>query len=1656
MTTRPYVFRLLPVAVILAAASPFWWTGPTPTLRAGDSPPPLPAERAGGTGPDLTSGDITTVAASYSDRTPFTVAAADLRPRIYQPSLTPTKPTAPSADAHNVELLGHIGGASLGVYVQGDYAYIGEGPRLTILDISDPSDPTLVGKTDPLPGVVQNVTVSGSYAYVADKGGGLRVVDVSDPANPSEVGVYVAPADVLGVYVVDSTAYVAAGGSGLRVVNVSDPADPVELGFRVVPGIASGVYVSGTLAHIAGGYFGLRVVDVSSPTNPVEIGFHNTPGYATDVHVSGGTAYVADGPDGGLRAVDVGNPISPVEVGFYDTSGDAYGVYVREGTAYVADGWGGLRVLDVSDPTNPSAVGAHGSAAFDVHISGNTAYLADYGGLHVVDVSNPANLTWVGNCDILGSALGTYIDGSTAYVAAADDGLRVVDVSNPLSPTEVGYEGTPGGDAYDVYVSSATAYVVNGDALWVIDVSDPADPVAVGVGHSPHFGTAVWIAGSIAYVAAGESGLRVVDVSNPAWPTEVAFYETSAMDVYVVDNTVYLAAEYNGLLILDVSNPISPTLVGSHDTPGHAQGVDVSGSIAYVADREGGLRVVGVSDPTNPTELGSYHTPEGPADVYISGDTAYVAAGPGGLRVVDVSNPANPVEVGFYDIPGESEGWRYGANGVQVSDNIAYVAGGDGGLFILYYTGGESTPPATVSISGPTTGGVNAPHTFVATVSPITTTMPITYIWQATGQSPVTHTNERSDSVAFTWHTTGTQAITVTAINISGTVASTHAITIYAPPAAAFSASPLSGAASLTVTFTDQSTGVIDAWSWDFGDGDTSIAQNPTHTYADPGKYTVSLTVNGPGGSDTVTETDYIHATLVALAVSKQADPDLVQAGEELTYTIRVTNTGDVNLHATVTDTLPVHVMLGEASGKTLILPSGAVGITWTPVVPATGGVWTQSVVVTVEVGYTGLLTNVVRVTTEEGAAGTYTKISSLGQPKAAFSASPLSGTVALTVTFTDRSIGDVTAWSWDFGDGGASVLKDPTHTYTAAGNYTVTLTVSGPVGDDTLVRTNYITVTPRPSTPLTGVSIDGPTWGVPNTTYTFTATVSPPDASEPIAYVWSPTPDTGQASPLAGYTWTTAGTKTISVTAENDGGSAADTHIIAIGGTPPPGDAYEEDDTCLQASTISTDGAIQNHTFHDQADEDWIAFQATTGITYVIHIRVPAASPADVIAELYGDCGAVIQPGQDPPFSPDIRIVTEFPTDDVYHLRLLNHAPGVYGPEVAYDVSVRALATTVNPGALVIVAGRLHSDDGRDLQENIQNVTNAVYRLFRAKGYPPERIYYLATDLSIDADGDSIPDVDALANKTNLEYAITQWTADKGLGPERAFTLYMMDHGGSGGTFYLDKPRGEWVTAQELDGWLDQLETDAPGVKTNVIVEACYSGGFISSSSLVRANLRHLLRAVSDYGRVIVASTDAVAPAYASPDGAWFSDAFLDGLAQDMSLAEAFDEGANTATQANPAQIAWLDGDGNGVPNEEADYQAAALRGFVFAGTFADDKWPPYVRQFEVRNLDQGQGQIWAEVRDDQGVTGVWAVVYPPSYRPSTSGDELVPSPLPVALFSQGNNQYGVLYPSFDEIGEYRIVIYAQDYEGLQARPKEILVWTGWPVYMPAILRNH
>ena len=78
-----------------------------------------------------------------------------------------------------------------------------------------------------------------------------------------------------------------------------------------------------------------------------------------------------------------------------------------------------------------------------------------------------------------------------------------------------------------------------------------------------------------------------------------------------------------------------------------------------------------------------------------------------------------------------------------------------------------------------------------------------------------------------------------------------------------FSANTTSGVAPLAVQFTDSSTNSPNAWSWDFGDGNTSTLQNASNIYGSPNQYTVTLTATNSYGSNTTTKTKYIEVTKV-------------------------------------------------------------------------------------------------------------------------------------------------------------------------------------------------------------------------------------------------------------------------------------------------------------------------------------------------------------------------------------------------------------------------------------------------------------------------------------------------------------------------------------------------------------------------------------------------------------------------------------------------------------------------------------------------------------------------------------------------------------------------------------------------------------------------
>ena len=111
-------------------------------------------------------------------------------------------------------------------------------------------------------------------------------------------------------------------------------------------------------------------------------------------------------------------------------------------------------------------------------------------------------------------------------------------------------------------------------------------------------------------------------------------------------------------------------------------------------------------------------------------------------------------------------------------------------------------------------------------------------------------------------------------------------------PVAAFTATPVSGTAPLSVAFTDQSTNLPTAWFWDFGDGGISTLQNPTYIYSTAGTFTVNLTATNAGGSDSENKTSFITVTSPpTLRILENADkPSNLASGGYFEF--RVTDVG--------------------------------------------------------------------------------------------------------------------------------------------------------------------------------------------------------------------------------------------------------------------------------------------------------------------------------------------------------------------------------------------------------------------------------------------------------------------------------------------------------------------------------------------------------------------------------------------------------------------------------------------------------------------------------------------------------------------------------------------------------------------------------------------
>ncbi len=267
-----------------------------------------------------------------------------------------------------------------------------------------------------------------------------------------------------------------------------------------------------------------------------------------------------------------------------------------------------------------------------------------------------------------------------------------------------------------------------------------------------------------------------------------------------------------------------------------------------------------------------------------------------------------------------------------------------------------------------------------------------------------------------------------------------------------------STASGLTVTFSDSSSdsdGTITSRAWNFGDGTTSTATNPSKTYATAGTYSVSLTVtDNQGATQSVTKSVTVSNNSGSVLQNGVAKTGLSAAqGATLNYTMSVP-AGASNLR---------FVMSGGSGDADLYVRFGSAPTTSTyDCRPYLSGNNETCTITTAQAGTYYVMMRAYSAFSAVSLTGSYTAGTGNQTPVANFN----SAANGLTVTFTDTSSdsdGTIASRAWNFGDGTTSTANNPNKTYASAGTYSVALTVTDNQGASNTI-TKAVTVSSAPT----------------------------------------------------------------------------------------------------------------------------------------------------------------------------------------------------------------------------------------------------------------------------------------------------------------------------------------------------------------------------------------------------------------------------------------------------------------------------------------------------------------------------------------------------------------------------------------------------------------
>lgn len=349
-------------------------------------------------------------------------------------------------------------------YVIGSYPH-----RLTAIDISSPTNPKILPTPESIVGNadLQDIVVSGGYAFIADGTAGLRIVDLRNPDQPIHVKDidlegrafaihqskdklhvhveqqyfnvvdarnqnepklafserYTSAYPTASIVIRDKKAYLKS--NEFKIYDLSDPSHPKQL--NTISAEVDSIQVQGKYLYSTIGEIGLLVYDISDFANPRKVATVSFPkGIPRDLSVDGSWAVGISNVPYSINIIDISNPEKPVPKESYIFEKYPSTVAVKENYVYVARGKDGVDIFKIKEGV-PELIKNMGGKGYtqSVAVRENKAFVVREG-IEIFDVTDHHNPLLADKIKVEGEALRIAVDGEQIYVANGFSGVGII------------------------------------------------------------------------------------------------------------------------------------------------------------------------------------------------------------------------------------------------------------------------------------------------------------------------------------------------------------------------------------------------------------------------------------------------------------------------------------------------------------------------------------------------------------------------------------------------------------------------------------------------------------------------------------------------------------------------------------------------------------------------------------------------------------------------------------------------------------------------------------------------------------------------------------------------------------------------------------------------------------------------------------------------------------------------------------------------------------------------------------------------------------------------------------------------------------------------------------------------------------------------------